>query len=66
MKAKIISMENCQRCAMLKMLSPDTDVLTVEPMDIVEFARLAKISTMPFVILTGEPQELADKIKDIK
>jgi len=65
MKAKIISMNNCQKCQMLKALVPDADVVMVEPLDIIQFARVADIKVMPFVVLLGEPQELADKIKEL-
>lgn len=66
MKAKIIAMENCQRCEMLKALLPDVEVIKVEPLDLIQFARAAGIQVMPFMVLLGEPQELADKVKDIK
>ena len=50
---------------MLKALVPDADVVMVEPLDIIQFARVADIKVMPFVVLLGEPQELADKIKEL-
>lgn len=56
-------MENCQKCAMLKAIAPDADVITVQPAEILQFARAAGVSSMPFVVVTGEPQELAKLIK---
>ena len=63
MKTIIISIENCQKCAMLKQMAPNTDSFVLQPGDLLQFARAAGIQSMPFVVMTGEPQELADKIK---
>lgn len=63
MKKIIISMENCQKCAMLKQMAPDVDAVVVKPSEILQFAQLVGIKSMPFVVLTGEPHELADAIK---
>lgn len=62
MKKTIISIENCQKCAMLKAMAPDTESLVVKPDDLLQFARAVGIKGLPFVIMTGEPQELANEL----
>lgn len=63
MKKIIISIENCQKCAMLKQMVPDVDAVVVKPSEILQFAQAVGIQSMPFVVLTGEPHELAGAIK---
>ena len=52
-------MENCQRCEMLKAQCPDAEVVKAEPSELLQFARLVGIQSMPFVVVTGETNELA-------
>lgn len=59
MRKIIVSMENCQKCEMLKAQCPDAEVIKAEPSELLQFARLVGIQSMPFVVVTGEPQELA-------
>lgn len=59
MRKIIISMENCQKCEILKAQCPDAEVIKAEPSELLQFARLVGIQSMPFVVVTGEPQELA-------
>lgn len=59
MRKIIISMNNCQKCEMLKAQCPDAEVIKAEPSELLQFARLVGIQSMPFVVVTGEPQELA-------
>ena len=60
MKTLIISTENCQKCAMLKAMAPNTDSVVLQPDELLQFARAVGIQSMPFVVVTGEPHELAD------
>ena len=66
MRKIIISMENCQRCETLKAQCPDAEVVKAEPSELLQFARLVGIQGMPFVVCTGEPQELADILNEHK
>lgn len=63
MRKVIISMDNCQKCEMLKAQCPDADVIKAQPAELLQFARLAGIQSMPFVVITGEPHELAEVLK---
>lgn len=66
MRKIIISMENCQRCEMLKAQCPDAEVVKAEPSELLQFARLVGIQSMPFLVVTGEPQELGDILNEHK
>ena len=59
MKNIVISMNNCQKCESLKAVCPDAEFIKVDPAEILQFARLVGIQSMPFVVSTGEPHELA-------
>ena len=48
---------------MLKAQCPDAEVVKAEPSELLQFARLVGIQGMPFVVVTGEPQELANVLK---
>ena len=63
MRKVIISMPNCQKCEMLKTQCPYAEVVVADPNDLLQFARLAKIQSMPFVVCVGEPHELAEVLK---
>ena len=63
MRKIIISMNNCQKREMLKAQCPDAEVIKADPSELLQFARLAGIQSMPFVVVTGEPQELAEMLK---
>ena len=64
MKKIIISMQGCQRCQSLKAMVPNTECLTLDPMEFLPFCRAVGIQTMPFVVMIGEPQELAKELKE--
>ena len=68
MRKIIISMENCSKCKTLAEQCPDAEVVKAEPSELLQFARLVGIQSMPFVVVTGEPQELLKTLKqgDIK
>ena len=59
MKNIVISMNNCQKCESLKAMCPDAEFIKVDPAEILQFARLVGIQSMPFVVVQGEPSELA-------
>ena len=59
MKKFVVSIADCQKCAMLKAMAPDAENLVLDPMDFMPFCRAAGIKTVPFVVITGEPHELA-------
>ena len=63
MIAKIITMPGCTKCRMLKDMCPDTEAVELDQATLLSFARAAGIQSMPFVVLIGEPQELAKVIK---
>lgn len=58
MRKIIISIPNCQKCEMLKAQCPDAEVVKAEPSELLQFARLVGIQSMPFLVVTGEPHEL--------
>lgn len=63
MITKIITMPGCTKCRMLKDICPDTEAIELDQAALLSFARAAGIQSMPFVVLVGEPQELAKVIK---
>ena len=64
MKKTIIGTDNCQNCAMLKNMVPGVDFIELNPMDFLPFCRAVGIQTVPFVIVTGTPQELGKLLED--
>lgn len=64
MRKMIISMENCQKCASLKMACPDAEAVTLQPAQILDFARAIGITSMPFVVCVGEQNELQEVLND--
>jgi hypothetical protein len=63
MRKIIISMENCSKCKTLAEQCPDAEVVKAEPSELLQFARMVGIQSMPFVVCAGEPQELAEVLK---
>lgn len=66
MKVIVFSAENCQKCEMLKMACPDADCYTINPdnqLTILNFAKMANIKSLPFLIVTGETNELEKVLK---
>lgn len=62
MKSIIVgSNQGCQKCEMLKLMNPNAECVFLDPAEIIAFARNVGITSLPFVVSTGEPQEL-DKI----
>lgn len=56
-------MENCQRCEMLKAQCPDAEVVKAEPSELLQFARLVGIQSMPFVCFVGDISDLNKILK---
>lgn len=63
MRKIIISQPGCSRCKMLHEQVPDAEVVELKQELLLTLARELNIRSLPFVILVGEPQELAEKIK---
>lgn len=60
MKSVVIaSKDGCSKCKMLENMVPGAEIYRLDPKDIVAFARLCGVSSIPFVVTTGEPEELA-------
>ena len=58
MRKVIISTDGCQKCEMLKAQCPDAEVVKVEPSELLQFARLVGIQSMPFVVITEPTAEV--------
>ncbi len=56
-------MPNCQKCEMLKTQFPEAETVVAQPDELLQFARLSKIQSMPFVVCIGEPHELSEILK---
>lgn len=63
MRKIIISIPNCAKCKMLMAQCPDAEHIELQPAELLQFARATGIQSMPFVVVTGEPQELAEMLK---
>ena len=66
MKQIIVGMEDCPRCKMLKEQNPEAEYVNFKGDDMVNllvFARIVDIKSMPFVITVGEPNELNKVLK---
>ena len=63
MRKIIISQPGCSRCKMLHEQVPDAEVVELKQELLLALARELDIRSLPIVVLTGEPQELAEKLK---
>lgn len=63
MRKIIISQPGCSRCKMLHEQVPDTEVVEMKQELLLALARELDIRSLPIVVLTGEPQELSEKLK---
>lgn len=63
MRKIILSQEGCTRCKALSSLCPDAEVVELPVDKLLMLARELDIKSLPIVILTGEPQELAEILK---
>lgn len=58
MKATIISIPLCSKCESLKALCPDVESVKIQPNDLLPFARAVGLREMPFVVISGDVEEL--------
>jgi hypothetical protein len=63
MRKIIITIPNCAKCKTLMAQCPDAEHIELQPAELLQFARATGIQNMPFVVVTGEPQELAEVLK---
>lgn len=63
MRKIIISQPGCSRCKMLHEQLPDAEVVEMKQELLLALARELDIRSLPIVVLTGDPQELAEKLK---
>lgn len=63
MRKIILSMENCSKCKSLAASCPDAEVIELDQALLLSLARAVNITSLPIVVLTGEPQELAEALK---
>ena len=63
MRKIILSQEGCTRCKALSSLCPDAEVVEMPVDKLLMFARELGIKSLPILVLTGEPQELAGVLK---
>lgn len=63
MRKIILSMPGCSRCKSLAAQCPDAEVVELDQAVLLALARPLNITSMPIVVLVGNPQELAEKLK---
>lgn len=63
MRKIILSMPGCSRCKSLAAQCPDAEVVEMKQELLLALARELDIRSLPIVVLTGEPQELVEKLK---
>ncbi|MFQ6744920.1 MAG: hypothetical protein ACLRFN_03000, partial [Alphaproteobacteria bacterium] len=66
MKCVVFSAENCPKCEMLKTTCPDVECIEItadNQIPVLNFCRMANIKSLPFVVMTGELNELEKTIK---
>ena len=59
MRKIILSQQGCSKCKTLADQCPDAEVIMAQPAELLSLARMLNIQSLPIVVLTGEPQELA-------
>ena len=63
MRKIILSMPGCSRCKSLAAQCPDAEVVELDQATLLALARPLNITSMPIVVLSGEPQDLATELK---
>lgn len=66
MRKIIIGIPLCHKCETLKTQCPDIDAVTVQPNDLLPLARAAGLREMPFVVVTGDVEELKKMLQEGK
>lgn len=64
MRTVIVGIPGCSKCKRLKELNPDAEYVEANPQAIVPLARELKFAEMPFVVITGDVEELDKQLKD--
>lgn len=59
MRKIILSQAGCTKCKALSSLCPDAEVVELPVDKLLMLARELDIKSLPILVLTGEPQELA-------
>ena len=63
MRKIIVGMDGCPKCKRLAELNPDAEYIEADPQAIIPLARELKFAEMPFVVITGSVDELAEEMK---
>lgn len=63
MRKIILSQQGCSKCKTLADQCPDAEVVMPQPEELLQIARMLNIQSLPIVVLSGEPQELAGVLK---
>lgn len=63
MRKIIIGTNGCSKCKMLKELCPQAEYIEVRPQDLLLAARELKLTSVPFVVLVGNVDELSESLK---
>lgn len=63
MRKIIIGQPNCSKCNMLKLACPDAETAEPDQQTLLAMARLLGITSIPFVVIAGEPHELETVLK---
>lgn len=66
MKAKIVTMPSCPKCESLRAMCPDTTAVDVDMPTLLAFAKQIDVRAMPFLVISGEPDELAKIVKEVQ
>lgn len=64
MRKIILSQAGCTKCKMLATQVPDAEVFELPTSTLLELARELNIKSLPIVVLSGEPDELAKAITE--
>ena len=59
----IVGQPNCTKCNMLKLACPDIETTEPDQQTLLAMARALGITSIPFVVVTGEPHELETVLK---
>ena len=63
MRKIILSQPGCTKCKMVASQCPDAEVIELPVDKLLMFARELNIQSLPIIVLTGEPDELVEKLK---